>query len=77
MTGERRWKILISAPRAVAVIDRYRDCLEGAGCEVVVGQAMERLSEGDLLPLVGDVDGMICGDDQITTRVLEQRLGCA
>jgi len=71
MTGARRWKILISAPRAVAVIDRYRLCLEAADCEVVVGQAMERLSEEDLLPLVGDVDGMICGDDQITNRVLD------
>jgi len=71
MTVARRWKILITAPRAVAMIDRYRACLEGAGCEVVVGQVMERLSEGDLLPLVGDVDGMICGDDQITNRVLD------
>lgn len=71
MTGARRWKILISAPRAVAVIDRYRLCLEAADCEVVVGQAMESLSEEDLLPLVGDVDGMICGDDQITNRVLD------
>ena len=71
MAAARRWKILISAPRAVAMIDYYRQCLEAAGCEVEVGTAMERLSEGDLLPLVGDVDGMICGDDQITTRVLD------
>ncbi len=71
MISARRWKILISAPRAVAMIDRYRVCLEGAGCEVVIGQAMERLSEGELLPLIGDVDGMICGDDLITTRVLD------
>ncbi len=53
------------------VIDRYRSVLEQAGCEVVVAKVRERLSEGELLGLVVDVDGIICGDDQITLRVLE------
>jgi len=52
------------------LIDWYRSQLEDAGCEVVVASVRERLSEGELLPLVGDIDGIICGDDQITERVL-------
>ena len=71
MSEARRWKILITAPRAVAMIDHYRLCLEDAGCDVLVAQTIQRLSEKELLPLVDDLDGMICGDDQITRRVLD------
>lgn len=66
-----RWRVLISAPYAIPVIDYYRSRLEAAGCEVVMVDVRERLTEDELLPLVGDIDGIICGDDQITERVLE------
>jgi len=52
------------------VIDRYREDLAAAGCDVLVPDVRERLEEADLLPIVGDVDGIICGDDRITERVL-------
>lgn len=64
------WRVLISAPYAMPVVDWYRAQLEAAGCEVVVASVRERLSEDELLPLIGDVDGIICGDDWITERVL-------
>lgn len=64
------WRVLISAPYAMSVIDDYRTQLTAAGCEVIVAPVKERLSEEELIPLVGDVDGIICGDDQITERVL-------
>jgi D-3-phosphoglycerate dehydrogenase len=67
----RRWKVLVTAPRAQDVIARYHDELRLAGCDVVVRCPIERLEEEDLLPLVNDVDGIICGDDQITSRVLD------
>jgi D-3-phosphoglycerate dehydrogenase len=66
-----RWKVLITAPRACQVIDRYRDELGSAGCALIEHPAVERLSEDELLPLVGDVDGIVCGDDRITARVLD------
>jgi len=53
------------------VIDMYRSVLENAGCEVIVAPVRERLSEQELLTMIGDVDGMICGDDQVTARVLD------
>jgi len=65
-----RWRVLVSAPYAMGVLDRYRRELEAAGCEMIVATVHERLSEEELLPLVRDVDGIICGDDRLTERVL-------
>src|SRR5215207_2971068 len=66
-----RWKVLVSAPYAMPVIDRYRAELDAARCEVVVPVVNERLEESDLLPIVGDIHGISCGDDRITARVLD------
>lgn len=68
--GTRPWTVLVTAPRACQAIDRYREALQAAGCRVVVHPALERLGEDDLLALVGDIDGIVCGDDRITDRVL-------
>jgi D-3-phosphoglycerate dehydrogenase len=64
------WRVLVSAPYAMGEINGYKAQLEAAGCKVVVPSVRERLSEDELLPLVGDIDGIICGDDRITQRVL-------
>ena len=66
-----RWRVLVSAPHAIRVIERYRTELETAGCEIVVAHVRERLEEMELLSMVGTVDGIICGDDRITSRVLD------
>ena len=65
------WKVLITAPRAVEALGRYREALYAAGCEIVAHPAEERLEESELLPLVGDIDGFICGDDRVTARVFD------
>lgn len=65
-----KYRVLVSAPYAMPVLDRYRAALEAANCEMIVAKVRERLSEDELLTLVQDVDGIICGDDQITARVL-------
>jgi D-3-phosphoglycerate dehydrogenase len=52
------------------VIGRFKSELEAAGCEVVVAKVRERLEEADLLALIGDIDGVICGDDRFTDKVL-------
>lgn len=63
-------RVLVSAPYAMPVIADYRRRLESAGCEVVVADVRERLGEEELLALVGEIDGIICGDDRITAKVL-------
>ena len=65
-----KWRVLVSAPYAMSVIEEYKKRLELEGCEVIVAKVRERLEEAELLPLVRDVHGIICGDDRITERVL-------
>lgn len=64
-------KVLISAPYFQPVVHRYKEVFEKNGIEIVVPEVHERLSEEELLPLVGDIDGIIAGDDQITLKVLD------
>ena len=63
-------RVLISAPYAMPAIERYARELRAAGVEPVVAQVRERLSEEELLPVIADVDGIICGDDRLSARVL-------
>lgn len=65
-----KWRVLITAPRAHPVLDRYRDQLGAAGCAVESRVPLERFDESELLPMVGDADALICGDDRVTDRVL-------
>lgn len=65
-----KWKILFSAPYMQPYLERFRPRLEAEGCELVVPPVTERLGEDELLPLVRDIDGAICGDDRFTERVL-------
>lgn len=70
MDSMARLKVLVTAPRALSVIDRYEKELGEAGCDVLVRIPLEHLEEQELFPLVRDIDGIICGDDRITGRVL-------
>ena len=63
-------KILVSAPYMQPVIDQYLDVFEAHQAEPILPSVDERLSEAQLLDLVGDVDGVIAGDDQFTEQVL-------
>ncbi|MBE9507208.1 MAG: phosphoglycerate dehydrogenase [Chloroflexi bacterium] len=64
------WKVLVSAPYMLPVIEEYRAQLEAHHIELVVYPVHERMSEEELLPLIGDIDGIIAGDDAFTERVL-------
>ena len=64
------WKVLVSAPYLQPVLDRFRPSLEKQDVQLLVPPVSERLGEEELLVWVGDVDGVICGDDRFTERVL-------
>lgn len=64
-------RILISAPYFQPVADRFRSEFEKHGLTMVIPHVNERLSEDNLLSLVGDIEGTICGDDAYTDRVLQ------
>jgi D-3-phosphoglycerate dehydrogenase len=65
------WKVLVSAPYMLPVIDRFQARLKTENVELVPAKVRERLSEEELLGVIGDYDGIICGDDRITRRVLD------
>lgn len=65
-----RWRVLVSAPYLQPVLEDFRGALEARGAELVVPEVHERLSEGELLELVGDIHGVIAGDDHFTEKVL-------
>jgi D-3-phosphoglycerate dehydrogenase len=69
-TETRPWTVLVTAPRACQAFEKYREALSGAGCRVIAHPALERLDEDELLAIVGNIDGIVCGDDRITDRVL-------
>jgi phosphoglycerate dehydrogenase-like enzyme len=66
----KKWKVLVSAPYMQPVPDKYRKILENNGVEIVVPKVKERLSEEELLGCISEFDGVICGDDRFTERVL-------
>jgi D-3-phosphoglycerate dehydrogenase len=63
-------KVIISAPYMQPDIDRFRGIFNDESIQLHVPKVSERLSETELLPIVGDVHGIICGDDRITRKVL-------
>ena len=64
------WRVLISAPYLLPILEEFRSRLEREGIEIVTVEVAERLSEADLLSVAGSIDGAICGDDPFTERVL-------
>jgi len=66
-----KWRVLVSAPYFIPVIENYRERLSAEGVELIAANVNERLSEEELLECVADIDGIICGDDRITGRVMD------
>jgi len=64
------WKVLVSAPYMQPVLDDYQHVFSDNEIEIVIPPVQERLREGELMQWIEDVDGVICGDDQFTERVL-------
>jgi len=67
-----KWKVMISAPYMQPVISEYQHVFDDHGIELVVPPVRERLSEQELLHYIGDVDGVICGDDRFTEAVFQK-----
>ncbi|MCU1267232.1 MAG: hypothetical protein JWM21_3550 [Acidobacteria bacterium] len=64
------WRVLISAPYFLPVLAEFRSRLEAEGIEILTVPVRERICEKELLSLVGNIDGAICGDDEFTEAVL-------
>ena len=54
------WRVLVSAPYFIPVIEEYRKRLKDQGVELIAAKVTERLSEEELLDVIADIDGIIC-----------------
>jgi D-3-phosphoglycerate dehydrogenase len=63
-------RILVTAPYFLPVLEQYRTRLEAEGIELLPLPVPERAGEEELLAVIGDIDGVICGDDRFTERVV-------
>lgn len=68
----RRYRVLITAPYFVPEVDRFRGRFREHDIEPVVQDVGERADEDVLLERIEGIDGVICGDDRFTRRVLER-----
>jgi len=64
-------KILISAPYLIKEIDEYEPLLKKEGLDIIIANVEERLEEEELLKYMEDIDGVICGDDKFTQKVID------
>ncbi len=64
------FRVLITAPYFIPVLEEFREQMESEGIELVILPVPERAAEKDLLEVIEDIDGVICGDDRFTERVL-------
>jgi D-3-phosphoglycerate dehydrogenase / 2-oxoglutarate reductase len=63
--------VLVSAPYMQTVIGRFRDIFKKNNIKLIIPKVKERLSEKELLKIISEVDGVICGDDRFTEKVLD------
>lgn len=65
-------KVLISAPYMVREKKRVKSLFEGKNVNVDWADVKERLEEDELLKIISPYHGIICGDDRITKKVLDE-----
>jgi D-3-phosphoglycerate dehydrogenase len=69
MSGET---VLVSCVQLQRNLDRYGHLFEERGIALLVPPVVQQLREEELLTIVGEIDGMIAGDDQVTRAVLDR-----
>jgi D-3-phosphoglycerate dehydrogenase len=71
MKPAEKLRVAITAPYMQPVIDRFRSLFAERAIELFVPPVNERFEEEELLQWIGEVDGIVCGDDRLTDRVLQ------
>lgn len=64
------YKVLVTCPPLLQVIDEFREQCKEQGVSFVTPMVEQQLSEDALVALVGDVHGVVSGDDPFTERVI-------
>ena len=68
-----KYRALITAPPILPKIFNYKSLFDEKSVEIIVPpyQVVEHLNENELIELLKNIDGVLCGDDKITANVLK------
>lgn len=68
-----KYKALITAPPILPKIMNYKNIFDENSIEIITPpfRVIESLNEDQLISLLINVDGILCGDDQISKKVLQ------
>jgi D-3-phosphoglycerate dehydrogenase len=64
-------RVLVTATYLQPSIERFKPIFDKHNIELVIPVVHERLEEHELLPIMGEIDGVIGGDDRFTAKVIE------
>lgn len=64
-------RVLITAPYLQPVLSEYQPMLAAHGVEVVAPPVHQLLSEDEMVRWIKGCEGIICGDDPVTGRVMD------
>jgi D-3-phosphoglycerate dehydrogenase len=65
-------RVLITCPQMQNSIELFRQRFEERNIEIDMPAVVQQPSEEDLMAIIGNYEGMIAGDDPLTSRVLER-----
>ena len=68
------FKVLVSAPPILPHVEEYKELCLSKGVELFTPEfeVIESLNEEELITLLKDADGILCGDDDLNSNVLNQ-----
>ena len=69
-----KYRILVTAPPILPKIEKYKSIFEKKSIEVVIPpyNVVESLNEAQLIELLVNIDGILCGDDELNSKVLQK-----
>jgi len=65
-------RVLITCPQLQQDIERYRDLFAQHSIDIELPSIVQQLGESELIEIIDRFDGVIAGDDEFTTKVLEK-----
>jgi D-3-phosphoglycerate dehydrogenase / 2-oxoglutarate reductase len=68
-----KYKVLITAPPILPKIMNYKNIFDENNVEIITPpfKVVESLNEDQLISLLTNINGILCGDDQISEKVLQ------
>tara|TARA_B100001059_G_scaffold236695_1_gene289140 strand:- start:2138 stop:3082 length:945 start_codon:yes stop_codon:yes gene_type:complete len=70
MIKKKKYKILISAIPLVPIFQKFREYFDHKKFSIDLKKTDQFLNENELIKIIKDYDGVICGDDEFSEKVL-------